>query len=84
MARCGSRPWRFSPAAVPTTTAAAPSETGEHIGSVSGYAIGGAAMTSSVEKAFRYCERGLWTEWVWFLAATAASWRCVVPKRRMW
>ena len=31
-----------------------------------------------------YCDSGLWTECAWFLAETAASCRCVVPKVRMW
>ena len=72
------------PSSVHSTAAAAPSEIGEHIGSVSGYVIGGAASTSSMEYTSRYCDSGLCCEWRWFLAATAAIWRWVVPKRFMW
>ena len=83
IARLASSPSRFSPEAEQTTTAAAPSEIGEHIGSVSGQVIGGAASTCSTVYGSRYCDSGLCTEWRWFLADTAASWRCVVPKRFM-
>ncbi|MNN78214.1 hypothetical protein D3C81_1947450 [compost metagenome] len=76
-----SKPYFFSADSVQTMAAAAPSEIGEHIGSVMGYVIGGAASTSSMLIALRYCERSLCTECPWFFDDTAASWRWVMPKR---
>jgi hypothetical protein len=78
-ARRALAPRRLRPSSLQTTTAAAPSLIGEHIGSVSGYVIGGAASTCSTVSGSRYCDSGLCTECWWFLAATAAICRCVVP-----
>ena len=52
---------------------------GAHIGTVSGQATAGASSTSSTLIALRYCESGFHCEWTWFLAATAAICRAVVP-----
>jgi hypothetical protein len=64
--------------------AAAPSLIGAHIGSVSGHEIIREPRTSSIEIALRYCDSGLKVECWWFLEATAASCRSVVPKLFMW
>ena len=66
-----------------TTAAAAPSLTGEHIGSVSGHAIVRPASTSSTVNALRYCASGLCTECAWFFAATAANCSRVLAWRAM-
>lgn len=75
-----SAPMRCRPSSVHRIAAAAPSESGAHIGSVSGNVIGGAARISSTLKGLRNCDSGLCTECAWFFAETAAIWRCEVPK----
>ncbi len=62
-----------------TSTAAAPSPIGEHIGRVSGSAIIGAASTWSTVSTSRNCARGFMLPWNEFLAATAANCWAVVP-----
>ncbi|MCY1532158.1 hypothetical protein D9M68_674110 [compost metagenome] len=71
---------RFRPWALQTITAAAPSLMGAHMGSVRGQETGRAASASSMVSGYWNCASGLSVECMWFLAATAASWRCVVPK----
>ncbi|MNV61955.1 hypothetical protein D3C71_1544820 [compost metagenome] len=71
---------RFKPCALQTMAAAAPSLMGAHMGSVSGQDTGRAASASSMVIGYWNWASGLRVECMWFLAATAASWRCVVPK----
>jgi hypothetical protein len=67
-----------------STTAAAPSPMGEHMGRVSGSAIIGAAITSSTVMASRNCARGFMLPWKEFLADTMANCSAVVPYWPMW
>ena len=67
-----------------TTTAAAPSPMGEHIGRVSGSAIIGEASTSSTVSASRNWARGFMLPWKEFLAETPANCLAVVPYFSMW
>ena len=62
-----------------TTTAAAPSPIGEHIGRVSGSAIIGAASTSATLSTSRNWARGFMLPWYEFFAAIAANCSAVVP-----
>jgi len=71
---------RLSALSDTTTSAAAPSLIGAHIERVMGQATSLSASTSSTVMGVRYCASGLNCECQWFLAATAAIWRCVVPK----
>ena len=71
--RCCSSESVFSFASDTSTTAAAPSPVGQHIGSVFGYEITRAFMISSSEKTFWYCASGLSAECAWFFSATLAN-----------
>ncbi len=66
-----------------STTAAAPSEIGEHMSSVSGSTIARLASTSSTVSSAPYWARGLRAPLCWFLIVTSAKSRAVAPEMRM-
>src|SRR5262249_47273712 len=65
----------FSP--LTSTTDAAPSPVGPHIGSVFGHEMTSAFMTSSRVNALRYCAYGLSVECAWLFTAILAN--CSMP-----